>query len=116
MVTFGTRGRGFRVRGHGMRVESSSQPNQDYELNKRYASLIEELFAYFVDTWFEGNYTPKMWINIQQNEALNHNNHLKGFHNKISNWSTKAHPDINSLILLFKIIDSERTYQYYLEQ
>ena len=50
MVTVGTRCRGFRVRGHGMRVESNSQPNQDYELNKRYASLIEELFVYFVDT------------------------------------------------------------------
>ena len=111
MVAIGTRGRGSRGRGRRL-LESTGPTNTEIELNKRNASLIEDFFAYFVDTWFEGNIPPKMWNNIQQHETLNHNNHLDGFHNKISNWSTKVHPDSYSLIKLFIIIDSECTFQY----
>jgi hypothetical protein len=35
------------------------------------------------------------------------NNHLEGFHTKLNKWSQKAHPDVNSLINLFKLFDSK---------
>jgi hypothetical protein len=34
------------------------------------------------------------------------NNHVEGFHSKLNKWSQKIHPDIYTLLDLFKIIDS----------
>ena len=37
---------------------------------------------------------------------------MEGFHHKLNNWITKAHPDIYELIDLFKLIESGVSVDY----
>jgi hypothetical protein len=44
------------------------------------------------------------------------NNHVEGFHSKLNKWSLKVHPDIYTLVDLFKLVDSSMVNDFELRK
>ena len=54
---------------------------------------IEELQSYFENTWLNGSYPISIW-NYHKVDGPCTNNHIEGWHSKISRVAGKSHPSI----------------------
>ena len=56
---------------------------------------------YFEETWLNGQYHIFGWC-VYSTEGPRTNNHVEGWHNKITRLAGKSHPNIYELVDLFK--------------
>ena len=108
--SFVVRGRG-RGRGSGRGRGRGSLPVETpvwgVEQEKTdFCQIIENFVAYFVDTWFEGDFNLVLW-NHAHTIGPRTNNHVEGFHNRLNKWIKKPHPDTYQLISVFQKIDNK---------
>lgn len=69
------------------------------------------IYDYFVSNWMSSNYPVEIW-NHSETIGPKTNNHLEGFHSKITRHLGAAHPNIYKLVKLFKTLESNASVDY----
>ncbi|CAF0932973.1 unnamed protein product [Brachionus calyciflorus] len=88
---------------------------KDFDIYKRILDMLKvylpalrgpEIFVSDFETTSIKAFNHCLTVNVTRVSEPVTNNHLEGWHSKLNRWSKKAHPDVYSLIDLFKSLDS----------